>query len=67
MLHFLQNHTYRAEAEKSTYTSVNRSSLVQVIARRGTGNKSLPNPIQPHCRLDLYKQTSVKFEWEYQE
>ena len=67
MLHYSQNYTYRAEADKSTYTSVNRSSLVQVIARRGTSNKSLPTPIQPHCRLDLYKQTSVKIEWEYQE
>ena len=41
------------------------SALVQVIACRLFGAKPLPEPMLPHCQLDHWEQTSVKFESKY--
>ena len=41
------------------------STLVQVIACRLFGAKPLPEPMLPYCQLDLWEQTSVKFESKY--
>ena len=41
------------------------SALVQVIACRLSGAKSLPEPMLPYCQLDPWEQTSVNFESKF--
>ena len=43
-------------------TSVNWSSLVQVIACHLFGAKPLPEPMLAYCQVDSWEQISVKFE-----
>ena len=44
------------------YASVNRAIIGQIMACYQLSTKPLSEPMQAYCRLDLWKQFSVKFE-----
>ena len=48
------------EAEWRIYASVNKPSLVQIMACHLAGAKPLSEPMLEYCQLDPWEQTSVK-------
>ena len=60
--HATKIQAYLIEPEWRIYASVNLPPLVQIMARRLEGAKPAPEPALTYCQLELWKQTSVKFE-----